>query len=102
MHIKLSDLKHGPIQHEVLPEGFINKVQKYKHTLKEVEKTSLEEVVSNFQRDFRPERELLIWETIAQCYETYVTENPKASLKQRKKHFADLLVGTMSSPHSSN
>jgi hypothetical protein len=95
MRIKLSELKHGPIGQEILPEGFIDRVQKYKAMLKEVETSSVEETVSNFQRDLHPERELLIWESITHCYQADIIKNPKWSLAQKKKRFQELLTATL-------
>lgn len=46
----------GLIRQEVLPAGFIERVQKFKEILKEVETTGVEETVSNFQRDLNPEK----------------------------------------------
>ncbi|OGG41928.1 hypothetical protein A2837_01840 [Candidatus Kaiserbacteria bacterium RIFCSPHIGHO2_01_FULL_46_22] len=92
--IKLSNLKFGPIRNEVLPEGFILRVQKYKNKLKEVETSSLEETISNFQRDLHPEDELKVWEVIAELYETKARAN--WTNKERKECFKKLLLSTMS------
>lgn len=43
--IKVSDIKIGPIRQEVLPDGFVGRVQKYKEILKEVETSSIEETL---------------------------------------------------------
>lgn len=95
MHIKLSKLKQGPIQNEVLPNGFIGKVMQYKEILKEVETSSLEEAINNFQKDLHPERELLLWQSIARCYEAELIRNPTTSLGQKKGLFKSLLAATL-------
>lgn len=94
--IRLSDLRFGPIRNKVLPEGFILRVQDYKDKSKEVETSSLEEAISNFQRDLHPESELKIWEAIAELYETKVKGNPDWTTKQKKECFKKLLLSTMS------
>ena len=94
--VKISELKTGPIRHEKLPDGFIVRVQKYKVKLKEVDATSLEEAVSNFQRDLHPENELRIWEVIAYQYEKEVEANPRWTTKEKKDCLGKLLFSTMS------
>jgi len=93
---KLSELKLGPIRDEILPDGFIFRVQKYKEKIREVEKTSIEETVSNFQRDLYPEEELKIWEKIAKEYQVANKDNPKWTTTEKKEHFGKLLLSTMS------
>jgi hypothetical protein len=89
--VKVSELKQSPIRQEVLPAGFIVRVQKYKELLGEVEPTSLEEAVSNFQRDLFPERELEIWENIARDYELNTKNNPEMTPEEREGLFGELL-----------
>lgn len=93
--IKLSKIKIGPIRQAVLPEGFILRVQKLKEVLKEVETTSLETTISNFQRDLHPENELAIWEAIAQYYASMTKGNPKLTLPEKKKAFGDILRASL-------
>lgn len=93
--IKVSEIKVGPIRQEVLPDGFVERVQKYKEMLKEVETSSIEETLSNFQRDLHPERELIIWENIAHFYKISVKDNPNWTNKDKKKAFGEILISTM-------
>jgi len=93
--IKTSELKVGPIQHEVLPLGFIVRVQKFKEILREVETSSLEETISNFQRDLYPEEELLIWETIAHSYECVIKNEPELTITKKKDMFRKLLTAPL-------
>lgn len=92
---KLSELKADPIRQEILPEGFIERVIKYKEILKEVENMSLEETVSNFQRDWNPERELLIWENIAYIYKSKVGNNTELTITEKRKILSEILISTM-------
>ena len=94
--VNIKELKLGEIRQEVLPTGFIKRVIDFKEILKEVETSSLEETVINFQRDLNPENELLIWESIASCFTLSCKSNPNWTLKERKKAFAELLICTMS------
>lgn len=90
--VKMTDLKMGPIRDQVLPAGFIERVQKYKAILAEVEKTSLEDTVANFMRDLTPESELLIWEHIAKIYKWAIVAYPSLSLNAKKDAYS-ILVG---------
>lgn len=95
MRVKISELRQGPIRHDILPVGFIVRVQKYKEILQEVEKISLEETISNFQRDLHPERELAVWEAIADGYGKLLKDNSNLELSQKKDLFGELLSASI-------
>jgi hypothetical protein len=84
MKVKLSQLKPNEIQNPILPKGFIERVIKYKTTLGEVENSTLEEAVSNFQRDAEPEKELKIWEKITEKYQSLIKENNIIDFTQKQ------------------
>lgn len=88
--IDIKKIKKSGIRHEQLPDGFIARVQEYKEILKEVETSSLEETITNFQRDLFPESELLLWENIAILYQAQIRENPNSSLERKKQIFRDI------------
>lgn len=89
--IKITQIQQGPILQRVLPNGFIDRVLKFKQVLKEVETSSVEVALSNFQRDYHPERELLIWEAIAEQYQKISFEHPDWNIEEKKKAFVDIL-----------
>jgi hypothetical protein len=93
--VKISDLNPGPIQHEVLPDGFIDRIRNFKQILIDVDETSLEEAVSNFQRDARPERELALWEHLAEKYQVYITRHDISSVEVKKEVFRVLFGFTL-------
>ena len=93
--INIKELKPSKIRQEVLPKGFIKLVLVFKETLKEVETSSLEETVSNFQRDLYPENELVIWEAIASIYQTEIRKRVNPTPDIKKKLFAKILKSTM-------
>lgn len=90
--VKLSDLKAGPIKHATLPDDFIQRVRDFKQALAEVETTSIESTLENFQRDAHPEQELILWEHIAKMYQWTIVANAGLSLPQ-KKEVLGLLIG---------
>lgn len=89
---KLSDLKVGPIRHATLPDDFIQRVKDFKQAIAEVDKTSLESTLDNFQRDLNPEQELYLWEHIAKMYQWSIVAHSGFSLPQ-KKEVLSLLLG---------
>lgn len=89
--VKISELRRGPLRHDRLPDGFIIRVQKCKEILKEVETTSLEEAIGNFQRDLHPENELIIWEDIARNYQEGCENNPNWTLAEKEEMLSKLL-----------
>ncbi len=93
--IKTLNIKLGKVRDDILPEGFIFRVQKYKEILREVETSSLEEAINNFQRDLHPENELIIWEHIANCYATIMQDNVDRTMAEKKKIFREILISTM-------
>lgn len=93
--IDISSIKKSGIRHEVLPDGFIARVLKYKEILKEVETSSLEETISNFQRDMFPDTELNVWESIATCFDLHCQNNPYWTLEQKKQAFIELLTSSL-------
>lgn len=95
--VNTKDIKPSTIRHEELPLGFIKRVLEFKEILKEVETSSVERTVSNFQRDLYPENELIIWEYIANAYQTVTKEESNLTLTMKKKVFAKILKSTMSS-----
>jgi hypothetical protein len=92
--VPLSQIVAGPGNNSVLPEGSIERIKKFKEVFKEIDTTSLEEAVSNFQKDLHPENEIKIWEDMAFRYVKIMQENPAMTLDEKKNVFKDLLIGT--------
>lgn len=95
MKTKISELKQNDIQNPILPKGFIERVIKYKATLGEVESSTIEEAVSNFQRDAEPEKELKIWEKITEAYQSLIKVNNIIDFTERRDIFRTLLGKSM-------
>lgn len=92
---KLADLKRGPIIHKTLPNEFIERVKNFKQAIAEVETSSLESTLDNFQRDSNPETELYLWEHIAKMYQWTIVANAGLSIPQKKEVFSILLQLSM-------
>jgi len=92
---KISDLKRGPVIHKTLPSDFIERVKNLKQVIAEVETSSLESTLDNFQRDSNPETELVLWEHIAKMYQWTIVANAGLSLPQKKEVFSIFLQLSM-------
>lgn len=66
-----------------LPEGLVERIKAFKTILREVELIPLAETIENFKYDSNPEKEVAMWETIAEVYKDYVAENPDISIEEK-------------------
>jgi len=89
--IKLSEITAGEVKHAALPDQFVERVKAYKAKLSEVEPSTIAATVDSFQRDTNPERELKIWERIADTYTIYISQNRVEDNQTKKEVFASLL-----------
>jgi len=93
--VKDSELKQDPIRRPTLSDKFIKRIKNYKHILADVEKSSLEQALDNFQRDVHPENEIKIWEYIASIYQSYISEKSITNLAIKKEVFSVILWTSM-------
>ena len=94
--VNIKDLRPSQSIHSpLLPAGFIERVQSFKKVLADVEKTSLEETILNFQKDQHPERELEIWEEIASAFDSYIKTHPNLNLDEKRGVFKSYLGKTV-------
>jgi hypothetical protein len=89
---KISDLVPGPIRHDELPSDLVDRVKNFKEVLGDVEPSSLEGTIENFQRDMHPEREVEVWERIARAYKDYITKHAIVEFQSRSDVFGVLLT----------
>ena len=89
---KISDLHPGPIRHEELAPDLIDRIKAFKLVLGDVETSSLEATIENFQRDMHPEREVEIWERIANVFQTFTTRHAITEFQTRSDVFGVLLT----------
>lgn len=70
-----------------LTKKLVNRIVTYKLKLKEVETISMKETIQNFERDLSPEREVSVWEQIADMYVEGCNSNPNWKLSDKKQHY---------------
>ena len=52
----------------------VERLRELRQTFKEVDSSSLEKWIDDFRRDADPDREIAIWEAMAQAYRTYSSQ----------------------------
>jgi hypothetical protein len=65
-------LKKGPVQYEKLSEELEKRIRDCFARLAEVDKTPVENLLDDFKRDQNPEREIAVWEAVADAYEAFL------------------------------
>jgi len=70
---------------------FIERVINYHSELKEVRILTVEDDLQKFSNDLDPEKELMMWETIAFHYEYGTLLHPEWDLTAKKEHFNSVL-----------
>jgi hypothetical protein len=96
--IPISKIRVSPQRHASLPESLVARTILFQRLLEDVLPMSLSQAVDNFQRDARPESELVVWERIAACYQlaTFSKKLPKS----KKKHMFSVLLAASMGPVS--
>jgi hypothetical protein len=77
------ELRQSPVQHDHLTDGQMRRINALQHTFHEVDPSSLDKWVEGFKRDRDPEREIRIYEGMAEAYSAYCSGKsltPKAKL----------------------
>ena len=80
-----------------LPENLIERIKAFKSKLVEVELIPLEKTIDNFRRDKNPEKEISMWETIAEVYEAYVSSHVGVSLEEKIEVYKVALMASSAS-----
>ena len=65
-------LRPTPIRHKTLPDKLVERIKKYHTILAEVDPAPPETLIDDFRKDMHPEREVAIWEGIADKYQRRV------------------------------
>jgi hypothetical protein len=92
----LASLNPGPIRRQELSPKQMERIYKLRDALSEVERSPIEKWVDNFKRDADPDRELAVWEKIADGYTRYCSKRP-LSIEAKEDVFQLLLLRSMAS-----
>jgi hypothetical protein len=94
---KLADpasLQSGPIRHKELSPDQMERIHKLRDTLAEVEHSPIEKWIDNFKQDADPDRELTVWERIADGYMRLCSKR-RLSIAAKEDVFRLLLLRSM-------
>ena len=87
-------LHPGPIRRDALTPEQMERIRKLQAVFVEVDGQSVEQWVDNFKRDLNPDRELDIWETMANAYNAYCSRRT-LSPEAKKEVFKVVLLRSM-------
>ncbi|TDW52041.1 poly(ADP-ribose)glycohydrolase PARG [Flavobacterium sp. 270] len=94
--INPNELHINTIVHDSLTSEQIEKIKTIHNVFAEVDKSSLEQTITDFKRDLHPESEIEIWLQMANAYEGYLSKNKK-NLEEKKEVFKLILSRSMQS-----
>lgn len=89
--IKLTNLHPNPYHfHEALAGSLVARIKAFKKILHEVETAPLQETLDAFLHDMHPEREVAVWEWIAEEYQKKTMGKPR-SFSEKMRIYTNLL-----------
>ena len=86
-----NELKDGPIRHHDLPASLLVRIRNIHFALRDIDSMSLEKTMENFQRDLRPENEVVVWERIICALYIAMDAFDKPTLEIKEQVFNVLL-----------
>lgn len=89
------DLILGPIVHDSLSAGQIEKINKIYTAFSEVNPSTLEETITNFKRDRDPDNEISIWLAMANAYQKFTAKNTDIDINKKKEAYVLILMRSM-------
>lgn len=91
-----NEIRTNEIVHEELTDKQLTQIKKIHSTFQEVDKTSLEQTISDFKRDLNPDNEIAIWLTMAEAYQNYLNSvNNTLDLDTKTEVFRLILSRSM-------
>ena len=93
--INPADVALGPIVHDTLSANQIENIKKIQAIFSEVNSSSLEETITNFQRDQDPDAEIVIWLAMANAYDKFVSKRPGLELNKKQEAYRLILMRSM-------
>jgi hypothetical protein len=75
VQVNPKDIHPQPNRQSKLSAEQLGRIKKLQVAFSEVDKSSLDTWIEDFEKDRNPEREIRIWEAIAQAYQAYCSEH---------------------------
>lgn len=95
--VAIADLKPGPIQRDSLTDLQLERIEKIRISLSEVDTQSKEQWIENFKRDVNPDKELDVWERIVKAYIAF-RNSKELNDEAKEESFKVLLLRSMLTP----
>ncbi len=89
--IEARKLRPGPIRHDTLDAGQIERLRILQQTFSEVDSSSFEKWVDDFKHDGNPERQIGIYEDMAAAYRAYCSGRALTPAMKRDAYLVVLL-----------
>jgi hypothetical protein len=100
--INANKFQLNKIVHDSLTKEQIEKIKTIHDVFAEVDKSSLEQTITDFKRDLDPDNEIKIWLQMAKAYEGYLSKNKKSIEEKREIFKLILLRSTQSTEETIN
>lgn len=94
--INPKEVQLNQVIHDSLTSEQIKKIETIHRIFSEVDKSSLEQTITDFKRDLHPDNEIEIWLQMANAYKNYLSKNAK-NLDEKKEIFKLILSRSMMS-----
>ena len=88
--MKTSDIQPYPTRQSKLTDPQVTRIKKLQTNLADVDDSSLDKWVEDFEKDRNPEKEIRLWEAIAAAYQEYSSTH--ALIPQAKKEVFGVLI----------
>ncbi|TMI75038.1 MAG: hypothetical protein E6H09_01740 [Bacteroidetes bacterium] len=88
----------GQVMQDTLSDIQLEKITRIQAVFSEVYPVSLEETISDFQKDPDRDRQIIIWTKMADAYESYVKSRKEIDAARKKEAFTLILSRTMMGP----
>ena len=93
-----NEIQQGPIQRESLSAEQMERIRALQSVFVEIDGQTTEQWADNFKRDVNPDKELAIWERMANAYTSYCGKHENLTLDTRKEVYKVILLRSMASP----
>jgi hypothetical protein len=97
-NVPLDQIHPNRIVHDTLSKEQITQITKIQTTFAEVNPSTLEETIRNFQRDQNPDNEIRSWLTMAAVYEKFISSKPVMEISKKKEVYKLILFRSMMPP----
>jgi hypothetical protein len=93
--VRADQILPNRIVHDTLSTEQIAQIKKIHSTFAEVNPSTLDETITNFQRDQNPDNEISTWLSMAFAYEKFLGAKPAMELSKKREVYKLVLLRSM-------